>query len=161
MGLNDISLPPHLLADLYSNVLIETNTTVMPGTEKVKFLGKNEKKILVVASKEDAAFLPEQELNFLTNILTACSLSLADVAIVNKKKQQLDGEVFMNQLESNLVLLFDVTPEAFGLPINFPEFQVQSFNGRTFLHGPSLTEIEANVELKKQLWAALKKLLKL
>ncbi len=33
---------------------------------------------------DNAVHLPDEELNFLTNMLAACKLSLGDVAIVNK-----------------------------------------------------------------------------
>lgn len=160
-GLNDMTLTPQLLADLYSNVLIQSNTSVVPVKAPVKFLGKNEKKILVVVNKSEAAYLPEEELNFFTNVLTACKLALNDVAIVNWYNCSADGEELLHQLKSNHIILIDVTPESFGLPVNFPLYQVQSVNGKTFVHTPSLSEIEKDKEQKKLLWSALIRLFNL
>ena len=84
MSLNDITLSTRNLADLYPSSLIEQ---VAGGqNEKIKFLGKNEKNILVILSKENVAFIEEDELNFLSTVLSDCRLSLADVAIVNLKQ---------------------------------------------------------------------------
>ena len=58
--------------------------------------------------------------------------------------------------ESKTVLLFDVTPASIGLPIHFPNFQVQHFNKRIYLCCPALGEIEKDTTMKKQLWNSLK-----
>jgi hypothetical protein len=56
------------------------------------------------------------------------------------------------------VLLFGIDPAGIGLPINFPQFQLQHFNKRSYLHAPTLAELEKDKEAKKQLWGSLKKL---
>jgi hypothetical protein len=52
--------------------------------------------------------------------------------------------------------MFEITPTGLGMPINFPPFQVQAFKDCRYLQAPSLHLIEADVALKKSLWAALK-----
>lgn len=183
MSLNDIKLEPRLIADLYANSLVETHTSnvpVMPATAKtneaappaaaapeaqeapapkgVNFLGRNEKGILILVAKDDAVYLPDGELNFLTAILSACQLSLGDVAIVNWKTAHPDLEPLQQQLGARFVLLFEVSPLEAGLPINFPHFQIQQFNGRTYLSSPALSVVEKEVTIKKQLWPSLKKM---
>jgi hypothetical protein len=159
MGLNTIKLTPQLVADLYPDVLVESNTTVMPGKDGLKFLGKNGRNILVVVSKPDAAYLPDGELNFLTTVLTACGLGIADIAIINWTRiPDKNYQSVIEHLESRIVLLFDVKPVAFGLPVDFPHYQVQPFDNRTYVFAPALSLIESAVDQKKQLWLAIKKI---
>jgi len=158
MSLNKIPLSARLIADLYPSSLIEQFTpTDIP--ETIKFLGKNKKNILVLVSKDHIAFLEESELDFLSSILVACKLSLADVAIVNVNTLSVANyRSIINQLKSKILLMFDVASDAIDLPFNFPYFQVQQFDQCTYLSAPDLKSIEIDKTLKTQLWNCLKKL---
>ncbi|MDB5196042.1 MAG: hypothetical protein JWP88_412 [Flaviaesturariibacter sp.] len=159
MSLNGIRLSPQLLSDLYGNVLVETVAKPVPASAPVypvSYLGMNEKSILIVTAEPEAKYIEEGELKFLTAILGACGLGLADVAIVNWLNTEKNYGKLIEALGSKTVLLFDVEPETFGLPMNFPPFQIQSFAGRTYIYSPALKVIEGDIPLKKQLWAALK-----
>lgn len=156
MSLNNIQLKTNLLAGLYKNSLVETSTTTMPEIRSLKYLGNNQKNILVVVSHSTVPFLPDEEFNFLASILAACKLSTADIAIVNNDHADpADLQNFIHT-EVNKVLLFGAEPLAIGLPINFPAFQLQPFNNRTYLHAPALSQIENDKALKLKLWNALK-----
>lgn len=157
MSLNHIQLNNQLLTGLYSSVLIETNATIVPAQTVVNYLGKNEKCILVLIKNESLAFLPDNELNFLSSILSACKLSLADVAIVNLFSLAAPETVTEN-IECKNVLLFGVEPLSIGLPIHFPHFQLQQFNKKTYLSAPPLSDIENYKEVKLNLWNNLKKM---
>jgi hypothetical protein len=89
-------------------------------------------------------------------VLAACKLSIADIAIVNS--YTLDQSDLQNIINSgaNKVLLFGVEPLAIGLPINFPAFQLQPFNNRTYLYAPVLSQVENDKGLKARLWTSLK-----
>lgn len=158
MSLNKIHLQPGLLAELYSHSLIETNTTTMPESRCLKYLGNYKKNIVVIVSHEAIPFLPDDELNFLTTVFSACKLGIADIAIINQ--QNVDPTQLQNIINSEAknILLFGVAPLLIGLPINFPQFQLQQFNQRTYLHAPTLTQIKNDKELKTKLWNALKAL---
>lgn len=156
MSLNDITLSPQLLTDLYPDVLIQMNATGVPEKQPQHYIGKNQKHILIGVSKNDTDIINEYELSFLTSVLTACKLSFADVAIVKWPAVERDHTELLETLESKTVLLFNIDPINFGLPINFPTFQIQPHNKRTYLHAPSLLEIENNIDLKKRLWTSLK-----
>ena len=159
MSLNNISLPFQLIADLYQNVLVQDNARVMPVKKDVAFLGKNEKNILVIVNNNDAPFLPDNELSFLTNVLSACQLGLMDVAIVNWQNiAEKDFETVAEQLKSKSVMLFDTDPSEFGLSNNIQPYTVARTERHQFAVAPSLSEIEKNKEAKKQLWMALKQL---
>jgi hypothetical protein len=139
-------------------------TTAKPEVQRAnekappKYLGNNGKKILVFVSHASVPFLPDDELNFLTSILAACKLSLADIGIANFQKMELEEIDSLIQSEGKEVLLFGPGPSDIGLPINFPQFQLQPFNKRTYLYAPTLNELENDKEQKKQLWNSLKKL---
>lgn len=158
MSLNKIPLSARLIADLYPVALIEQLTqTDLP--ETIKFLGNNQKNILVLVSKADIAFLEDNELDFLSSILVACKLSLADVAIVNINTLSVANYRFLiSQLKSKTLLMFDVPSDAIDLPFNYPFFQVQKFDQCTYLSAPDLKSIELDKTLKTQLWNCLKKL---
>lgn len=159
MNLNNISLPPHLVADLYQHALVEDTATAMPQKPPVPSLGKAAKGVLIVVNKPDVPFLPDGELDFLTKVLSACQLSLADVAIVNwSKAPHQDAEAVMEQFAAAAVILFDVANPRFGLPSGMPDYTVQAAGSRRFVTAPALQEIEKTKEAKGQLWGALKQL---
>ncbi len=173
MNINDIQLPAKLIADLYRSSLVETDgaqqafqSTEKPqetaATTEWKWLGDNRKNILVIVQQTGAVHLPDKELDFLTTMLGACKLGLADVAIVNRNN---NPEATYKELtvffKSKIVLLFDVEPATFGLPMNFPHYQLQAFAGATFLFSPSLAELENDKLQKSKLWVCLKRLFNL
>lgn len=156
MSLNHIQLKSSLLADLYKNSLIETSTISVSEATQLKYFGNNQKNILIIVSHQTVPFLPDEELSFLTNVLAACKLSMADVGIVNNHGAEQNDLQNLINAEAKQVLLFGVEPLAIGLPINFPPFQLQPFNNRTYLHAPELSEVEDDKTLKSRLWSALK-----
>src|SRR5215218_9252929 len=100
MSLNDVRLTPQLLTDLYGNILVETGENTSPGSG-LKTLGENAKKILIVVKNEGEAVLPENELTFLSSILSACKLTIADVVILNwNHVAEKDYKAILHQLES-------------------------------------------------------------
>ena len=161
MNLNNITLTPQLVAELYPESLIE-QVTLPDKQETLKFLGKNQKNILILVSKDNVPFLEDDELNFLSTVLTACNLSLADVSIVNQNSATpFNYRDLTNQLKSKKVLLFGVEAETIDLPFNFPHFQLQQFDQCTYLSAPALKNIGIDKALKTQLWNCLKNLFRL
>ena len=173
MNINDIQLTSQLLAELYPNSLIEAgeNPAKQPPAEKKeetvdipgwKSLGNNQKNILVIVQYTDAIHLPDKELDFLTAMLAACKLSLDDVAIVNLNNHpDASYKELTVFFKSKIVMLFNVEPASFGLPMSFPHYQLQAFANATFLYAPSLTELENDKLQKSKLWVCLKRLFNL
>ena len=161
MSLNNIQLKSNLLADLYKNSLVETSAAVLLEKRPIKYLGNNQKKVLVIVFHASVPFLPDQELSFLTNVLAACKMSISDIGIINFNG--IDETELQNciELDASNVILFGVEPLEIGLPINFPAFQLQAFNNRTYLKAPTLSEIERDKGLKGSLWNSLKALFKI
>ena len=124
-----------------------------------KWLGENLKQVIVIVDHADAVHLPDTELSFLTGILGACKLSLADVAIINLQQAGgLDHKKVSEKIKSRITLLFGVEPEAYGLPVSFPAFQIQPFNQVSYLYSPSLSDVEQDKVLKSKLWVCLRRL---
>ncbi|HEV7331610.1 MAG TPA: hypothetical protein VGN63_11270 [Flavisolibacter sp.] len=160
MSLNNISLPSQLVAHLYHHSLVGGNATPVPAKPvPVSFLGKNGKNILIVVNKPDVPYLPDADLSFLTKVLTACQLSLMDVAIVNGNKLSLqDAPAVLEQTAARFVILFDVAPATFGLPAQTPMYGVQLVENLPYVVAPALSQIESSKEAKSQLWTALKQM---
>jgi hypothetical protein len=84
MSLNNFQLSPFLIHQLYKKTLVEM-AIINPPIKDDKnntpsFLGKNEKQILLVVNEDETVFLSDTDLNLLVGILSACKLTLADVA---------------------------------------------------------------------------------
>ncbi len=173
MSLNDIKLPANMLTGLYRSVLVETGeiktipapviasdseTAGKSPQSGLKYLGENRKNILIVVNDAEAVHISDADLQFLTRMLTACKLSLADVAIVNLNQQPVSYKEILAELKSRICLLFTVEPSSFGLPMSFPFFQIQPFANCSFLYSPSLSELGNDDLLKSKLWVTLRRL---
>ena len=172
MSLNSIKFEPIDIASLYKNSLVEINAEqqVIPlikdETEQIttglKYLGENKKKTLVVVRNTNAVHIPDKQLSFLTKLLAACNLNLADVAVFNFQDHNAsEFNEILNFFNPKVVLLFAVEPAEFGLPMIFPQFQVQGHKDAVFVSSPSLDVIEPDKSLKGKLWVCLKKIFNL
>ena len=170
-----MQLPPGMLVSLYSNQLVldqdsspEQQAIKPPptikdaptdGTRDWKFLGNNNKHILVMVDYKDAVHLPDDELAFLTKMLAACKLDLGDIALINfNNYRDAIATEFLARFKSKTILLFGIEPSAFGLPVNFPAYQVQQLASATYVHTPALEERQKDELFKSKLWICLKKI---
>ena len=163
MSLDNIQLPDTILQGLYSKCLydLEPNKSVLSDitASEINFLGNNQKKIIILVNSEAAIYLPDDELNFLLGILTACKLSMADIALVNlAKNPDFKYSFLTDQFKADKVFLFGLNAGAIALPLEFPHYQVQQFNNQVYLSSVSLNEMQANKEEKLKLWTSLKKI---
>jgi len=169
MSLKKITLPEILLADLYKNVLVlneefdgekKSDGPRESETAGIKFLGNNLKNIFILVRHPSDVFLPERHLEFLTKILLACKLNIGDVAIINEGQEGLNINRLRKQLIANQVILFGIEPTQIKLPLNFPQFKLQSYANCTYLYVPSLDELNNDSEegklSKTKLWVCLK-----
>ena len=172
MSLNSIKFETTDIALLFKNSLVEinaeqkilsqTHSDAEPIAIGWKYLGENKKKTLVVLRYPDSVHVPDKQLSFLTKLLAACNLSIADVAIINFEHYASIGfDKIMSHFTPAVVLLFDTKPDEFGMPMNFPEFQVQRYKDAVFVSSPSLQIIEPDKTLKGKLWVCLKKIFNL
>jgi hypothetical protein len=162
--LNHIKLTAGMIAGLYKDQLVEEQAQIVPvdpvkkANGTFKYLGENKKNILVLTDYNDVVFLPDEHLAFLTTILNACKISLGDVAIINIAQTETDYRELKIQLNQQKALLFNVEPAQIQLPVSFPTFQVQSFDGCQYLLSPSLNTLENDKALKGKLWTSLQRL---
>jgi hypothetical protein len=166
MGLDNIRLPGFVIQDLFQKSLVDINhPEIQPVTVEngeLNIFGGNKKHILLLVNKTDTAFVSEQELSFLTGILTACKLTLEDVAIFNiASYPSISYTIISNAFKPKTVLMFGVAPGVIQLPFVMPEFQKQSYNKQVYLAAPPLTEIENSKDLKRKLWTALQQIFSL
>ncbi len=157
-----IKLPLAVLSDLFRNCLVDlkhqettSNLTAALTAEELAGIPVD----TVVVSQADENALPSQQLEFLNNIMKACKLKQTDYAILaTRQNESPDYKAIFSQYKQKQLILFGVDPAAIGLPINFPHFQVQSFQQVGYLAAPKLETIEADKALKMQLWQCLKQL---
>lgn len=163
MSLDNIQLPPSLIAELYKNSMVDTdNKQLKPKSLEsadLQFLGKNQKNILLLVQEENAVYLPDDNLNFLVDILNACKLSLSDTALVNVfKNKSANYKTLIEKFNPAIILFFGIDPAKLEFPLQFPYYQLQQYNNQTYLSAPSLNDLAADKQKKLQLWACLKKL---
>lgn len=163
MSLDNIQLPATILQGLFSKCLydLDSDKSVLSDIQSsgISSLGNNQKKIAILVNCETAIYLPDEELNFLLGILTACKLSMADIALVNLyKNPDLIYSDLTEQLKAEKVFLFGLTASTIELPLQFPHYQVQQFNNQVYLSSVALNELQANKEEKMKLWNCLKKI---
>jgi hypothetical protein len=183
MSLNDIQLPSALLEGLYGRSLVLTEQAgpqlqiaeekpVNAVKEKAQaeksapatlsYLGNNQRQVTVIVQHTDYTHLPDGDLELLTAMLKACGMSLNDVAVHNFDPQKgIVGKDIVSELKSKTVLLFGVSPDSFGLPIQFPAFQVQQHAGITYLFTPALAYFQEGdageiKQRKSDLWVCLR-----
>jgi hypothetical protein len=146
-----------MVTDLYPDVLVETGIITAPVIAPIEYLGENQKNILIIVSSLTDTYLPDRDLAFLTSVLSACQLGIADIALFNSYgKTEADIQQAIQQTQAQKIILFGVVPAAVGLPDNLPFFQIQPFHQKTVLNCPSLYEIAQEKPLKSKLWASLK-----
>jgi DNA polymerase III psi subunit len=146
-----VKIPVSLLSALYKDVLIDAS---MPTAAKEK---KAMRAVIVAAPSNDTIEKEAHEL--LNGILTACKLDNSNSAVLNTDKENATDLQFIKEhyVTSNIIL-FGIATAAFGLPINFPPFQIQKVDNIQFVASPSLEEMIGDKSLKVKLWNCLKQI---
>lgn len=130
--------------------------------EIINWLGNFARKVLVVVNDPNALHLNDADFALLGKIIGAVKLSVADIALVNAARTNLEYEKLNQKLPAKVAIYFGIEPVTIGVPFKVPMFQVQPWNNTTFLYAPSLGELGGqhpdSVGLKKSLWEALKKI---
>lgn len=163
MSIDNANLTPALMQQLYKNVLIDLTAPPQKkkkdsNTDSTPFLGANMQNITVVVNEGNDVFLPEKDMTLLTSIIGACDLSMADIAIVNfAKNKLLDYDKMITQFKPQCCVLFGVSPSDLNFPFQFPMYQLQKYDTRSFLYSAPLSEVAKDVEQKKKLWNCLQK----
>ncbi len=134
-------------------------------SRQIKYLGEHLKQVTIIVKDELAVYLNENDLTLLSSILSACKLTLADIALINVAQQKLSLHEILNVLPSKLVMIFDVSSTT--LKIKLPTTLYKSIQlGATYLlFSNSLSLMQGgdqSAKLEKgKLWAILKSLFQL
>jgi hypothetical protein len=163
MTLDNFQLPPFLTGELYKDSLVDLDSKQLKNKslkeEGFAFLGNNSKNILVIVNDENAVNLADEDLGFLIDILTACKLSLSDIALINHHRNPgLSYKTLVPYFKPETILCLGVTLDSLAFPLEFPDYQVQKYNNQSCLCAPSLKKLAANKEEKLKLWGCLKKI---
>ncbi len=162
MSLDNIQLSNEICVILYSRNLIkdfESNHGINSKKKiKIESLGENQRNVLFIVNDSTHKFLPDEEMELLTRLVSACQLSLADIALVNFHSNKYNYQQYNDQFQPKKILIFGVKNANLELPFDIPHFQVQQFQQQFYLTAPSLNALLNNTALKKELWASLQKL---
>ena len=163
MSVDNIKLTPFLMQGLFKNCLIEMNT--IPAIEEplpittFNILGNNRSRVAIIVDDTANLYLPDEQLNFLLGILSACKLSMEDVAIINiNKNKAVTYKSIEAELKAEKIFLFGVTAAQIGLPLEFPFYQIQQYNKQTYVAAGLLQHIEKDKAEKTKLWNCLKQI---
>ena len=169
-------LPAFVLSELFGNSLVYTGekfiskiskehiapaaTKEIP-TKKI-YLGNYEKEIVILVTDENNTYLREENLEFLTGILGACKLNLADIALINFNKTPIDFNQLKKEMKPRYLLLFGVSALQIQLPFAMPDYQVQQYDNCKIVSAPALSQLnQTTSEIKAEktkLWKSLQKM---
>ncbi|HNU89533.1 MAG TPA: hypothetical protein PKJ94_14635 [Ferruginibacter sp.] len=159
MSLDNIQLPPFVLGSLFNRSLYELKPAAeITATGAISFLGENKRRIAILVSSPDSIYLADDELSFLLGILTACKLSMMDIALINVSKNTgLSYSDIADQVKAEKVFLFGIDPDILNLPLKFPHYQLQHYNNQVYLSSEALGKLQTDKQEKLKLWNSLKK----
>jgi hypothetical protein len=163
MSIDNIQLPPFLYQSMFGNHLVDVKAAVTETVKKEKtginFLGGNDKKITILCTDNQNRFLADTQMKLLYDLLSACQLTMADIAIVNFfHNSTITHRELTVELQPRKILMFGISASDLDLPFTIPFFQIQNFREQVYMISPSIGELQMNTELRKQLWACLKKI---
>lgn len=163
MSLQQVSLDPFLLAQLYKTAIIpsektaDTNnaaTGALPSIT-INFFGNNTRRITLLIYNKEQTWLPEELFTFLTKILQACGLSMDDVALVNiAYLPEVQLSEITNQLNAEKLIMLGSWFKDWSGKI-LEKNKIQVLEGLPCLYSDSLGEMQANASYKKAFWNAL------
>jgi hypothetical protein len=166
MSLDNIELRPYLVQELFKNSLVELYDAEPEKKPKpilpFNVLGNNRRRVVIVVENDEAAYLPDIELNFLLGILSACKLTMEDVAILNiKKNKSVSYKAIELELKAEKIILFGVGAVQIELPFEFPKYQIQQYNNQTYVSAAMLSQIQDDKTEKTKLWNCLRQVFSL
>lgn len=162
MSLNNIQLSSVILHELFENSLVQSANSIESrrdvSSSSFGILGNNRRNICVIVESEEL-YIDDGELNFLLGVLSACRLTMDDVAILNLKNNP--GATYKTitlELMPENFFLFGALPSQIALPLDFPNYQIQRYNGQTYVSAPTLLKLQRDKIEKAKLWNCLKEI---
>lgn len=176
MSFSEIRLPNLVLIDLYKKALIDIPENKQKSTKNgisdqtvsstpPPYLGTNLKNSLILVNYPDEQFLPVEQLDFLSTILKACTLSIEDIAIVNTATLMENLDHCIKTLDPKTILFFGTHPFSVRGSSVLIDFNITEIEGILMVGSPSLENLNQNNNesklLKRKLWDCLKQLFKI
>ena len=163
MSLDNFQIPPTLLPELYKDSLIvlddKQSKPEKLNEKKVYFLGDNLKNILILVNNLEILHLNDEDLRFLTGILTACKLTFSDVVVFNTASNlDYNYHKTIDHFKPKLILTLGTIHQKFNLPDYSDKYEPIVNQNIQLVFGSSLTEISKDVNEKKALWNCLKQI---
>lgn len=135
-----------------------TTPSIIPPVQQQPRMPQLNHKVLLLADEA----LDPSNLLFLERVLKAVNLNIDGVDLLNL--HGVEGMNFAELLRGKYInhfITFGVPFERINLDIMMDRYSPVRFEGITFLMADSLPTIEADQNLKKQLWSALKRVFQL
>lgn len=157
--LNEEKLSPskteNKIEELVPPVIIKDSPSNQRDTD-FKYLGENNKYILIIVKEPDFDFLNQNDLGFLLKILAAKKLELKDVAIINlEKNNPLTFDDLKAFFACNKIITFGFNPQI--LQIESAVANKKSIFKDTAILGTwDLTKLQQDVKKKGIFWDELK-----
>lgn len=162
MSLDNIQLSKKERQILFAKNLVDSTQNVDSASITMEIninsLGGNQRNILFLVKDSQNKFLPDDEMDLLSNLITACKLSMADIALVNCFNTSLNYHELTDHFRPTKILMFGISTSDLELPFSIPFFQIQQFQQQSYITAPPFTGFLKNKDLKKQLWTSLQKL---
>jgi hypothetical protein len=161
MSIDNIQLSKTARRILFTKTLVEATEAGKSGNKSeitINCLGGNEKSILFLVKDSQNKFLGDEEMNLLSNLITACELTMADIVLVNNTHTAATCQQLSDHFHSKKILMFGLNTSEMELPFSIPHFQIQTFNQQLYMTAPPLNQFLTNKDLKKELWLCLQKL---
>ena len=162
MSLDNIQLSKKERQIIFTKNLVEIRQERGPNPvskeNEFKSLGGNQQQVLFLVKDSQNKFLPDDEMNLLSNLILACKLSMADIALVNTYNTSFNYMDLNHHFQPKKVLMFGINTSELELPFAIPFFQIQQFREQLYITSPPLKDFIHNKDLKKDLWICLQKL---
>jgi hypothetical protein len=146
-------------AEVLSTPLVATEPPAekLPANE-FKYLGKHQKKFLILVRYTAYEFIDDAHLTALTNILKRKELAIDDVAILNLAQHtNATFEQIADYFKPQKLLFMGKASLLSGMD-TLPHNQPQTVKGYTLLYSYSFDEMMDNNDLKKAFWEQVKNL---
>jgi hypothetical protein len=147
------------IENITSDVIIEKEEILSISTltkTGYKYLGENNKYILIIVKEPEADFLKPTDLNFLLKVLTAKKLELDDVAIINtEKNESLNFDDLKDFFACNKIITFGIDPKSLQITTAVAN-KSSIFKNTPILGTWDLQKLQLDAKKKGIFWDELK-----
>ena len=135
-----------------------------PTVPEIPYVGKGQRKVLILVSAPDHKFLAPDDQAFLEKILQAISFTLDDILLVNLENltTHLQRGFYLDELLATLsfqtCLVLGEVPDQWSLSHFFEKYTIKERNDRQLLQTDTLSAMADDVNKKARLWKCLRQL---